>query len=239
MYKIFMTIRNRLAITRKAIDALYKHATMPFQLYVYDNSTNYLIDEHFKYFSDLYKEKKITQVTFTTKDSVFNAFDKASTSNFFGLQHEQDPRKREYDFLLIMDNDIIVQPNFDEILLKAWKDVKNHKMDNIHVINQNPGGIVQAEKIPQRIAGYDSYIGKNSGSAFWCTQNDFFHKIGFLDLNKLVGFDKRHDIFYWRCMDLKNNGKKYVLGLNAELRIHCGSIAGSVCNALTKRVYGK
>ncbi len=98
MIKIFLSVRNRLAITVKCIEALKKHSTLPYQLYVYDNETRHLVDEHFMYFHQMYKERQIAQITFTTQQSTFNAFSKASTCNFFGQQHEMDPKKHKYIF---------------------------------------------------------------------------------------------------------------------------------------------
>ena len=239
MYKVFMTVRNRLAITKKAIKALHKHSKIPFQLYVYDNSSNYLLNEHFEYFRDLYKDGKIAQICFTTVDSTFNAFSKASTCNFFGLQHEQDPRKDTYDFLLFVDSDIIVQPEFDKILLNAWNKVKHLKWNNIKVIGQQRGGIKNKTECKEKIAGCSAVQGKLGGSGFWCVKPNFFSEIGYLSLRTLVGQNKRHDISYWRLMDSKTNGQPYILGLRADLRVHCGKIAGSTCNILTKKPKNK
>jgi len=235
MYKVFLTVRNRLSITKKCIHALYKHSDSKFQLYVYNNSTNHLIDEHFEYFRDLYKKNLISQITFNTDESTFHAFSKASSCNFFGLHHEQDPNKSIYDFLLFIDNDIIVTKGFDSILSQAWKDVKHHKMNYIHVIGQCPGGIKQAKVSPHQIAKRDAYIGKLGGSGFWSVKNTFFVDIGFLDLNTLVNANKKHDQSYWNLMDRKNNGKEYILGLQEKLCLHTGKIAGSICNTLTKK----
>jgi hypothetical protein len=98
MIKIFLTVRNRLAITKKCIEALKKHSTIRHQLYVYNNQTNHLLEEHFKYFYKLYSRGLVSQVSFTSDDSNFNAFSKASTCNFFGSQHEHDPNKDKYNF---------------------------------------------------------------------------------------------------------------------------------------------
>ncbi|MHA1815451.1 MAG: glycosyltransferase family 2 protein, partial [Candidatus Heimdallarchaeaceae archaeon] len=141
MIKIFMTVRNRLEITKKAIEALERHSVLKYQLYVYDNQTNYLIEEHFEYFMRLYSEGKITQVTFNTDASTFNAFSKASSCNAFGLQHNQDPKKDSYDYLVMLDNDIIVVPNWDAKLKRGWEFVTKSKLNNIKVIGQLPGGI--------------------------------------------------------------------------------------------------
>ena len=57
MVKIFMSVRNRLGITKKCIEALKKHSKLPHQIYVYDNETNYRLRDHFDYFADLYERK--------------------------------------------------------------------------------------------------------------------------------------------------------------------------------------
>ena len=56
----------------------------------------------------------------------------------------------------------------------------------------------------------------------------------YLDVKNLVGFNKKHDQHYWTKLEKSTNGKDYILGLNHKLCIHVGSIAGSVCNVLTK-----
>jgi len=234
MVKIFMTVRNRLGITKKAIEALKKHSKLPHRLYVYDNQSNYRVEEHFSYFCDLYQKGEIAQITFTTYASTFNAFSKAAACNFFGLQHEQDPKKEKYNFLMFIDNDIIVTPGWDEILLKAWNFVNAKKMDNIKVIGQLPGGIknVNHEKTypVDKLVGK---VGKLGGSGLWSVRPNFFRDVGYLNLQSLVGHDKKHDQHYWHRLDKSTNGKPYIMGLNHKLGIHCGRDAGSVCNRLT------
>jgi len=234
MIKIFISVRNRLAITKKCLHALEKHSEIPHQIYVYDNASNHLVDKHFQYFYKMYHNKKISQIAFTTTDSTFNAFSKASTCNFFGLQHEQDPNKDSYDFLLMLDNDIIVTPGWDTKLKKAWKFVRKNKLDKIRVIGQRPGGIKEVRPTVYNIDGMTGVAGKLGGSGLWSVKPSFFRDIGLLDLNKLVGHDKKHDQLYWLLMDTTNRGEPYIMGLNEKLGIHCGRQAGSVCNKLTR-----
>jgi len=234
MFKIFMTVCNRLEVTKHAIKAIEKHSTIPYQLYIYDNHTNYRLDDHFDYYKQLFKTGKATQITFNTRASTFNAFSKASACNQFGLTHEIDPQRDTYDFLLILDNDIIVTPDYDKYLKNAWMDVKKHKITNVKIISQNPGGIVNKKPIAVKIANQGAVVGKAGGSGFWCVQNNFFRDVGFLDLKLLVGLNKRHDINYWKRLDRASQGKPYILGLNRKLCVHCGGISGSVCNILTR-----
>jgi hypothetical protein len=87
MIKIFISVRNRLEITRKCLEALDRHSTIPHQIYIYDNATNYMVAKHFALYCEHYIKGKIAQVTFTTNSTTFDAFSKASTFNFFGQQH--------------------------------------------------------------------------------------------------------------------------------------------------------
>lgn len=233
MIKIFLTVRNRLAITKKCIHALKEHSTIAHQIYVYDNQTNYMLDAHFHYFQKLYSKRYIAQITFGTNESNFNAFSKAASCNFFGLQHEQDPKKDSYNFLVMLDNDIIVTPGWDKKLHTAWKHVAQHKMQNVKVIGQLPGGIKRpTERVT--IEGMNCKIGKLGGSGLWSVRPNFFRDVGFLNLSQLVGHDKKHDQLYWGLMDRSTRGQPYIMGLDQKLGIHCGSMAGSICNKLTR-----
>lgn len=237
MIKIFLTVRNRLAITKKCIHALKTHSKIPHSIYVYDNASNYLVENHFAYFCKMYMEGYIDQICFTTEKTTFNAFSKASTCNFFGHQHEQDPKKDKYDFLMMIDNDIIVTPEWDLKLREAWKYVIKNKLKDVKVIGQLPGGIKSRDgdpiKITEKMFGK---IGKLGGSGLWSVKPNFFRDVGFLNLNELVGHDKKHDQLYWRLLEKSTGGRKYIMGLNQKLGIHCGKQAGSVCNSLTRGV---
>ncbi len=239
MIKIFLTIRNRLAITKKCITAIQKHTKMPYQLYVYNNQTNYRFDEHIVYLMNLFKKGLITQVIFNSNASTYNAFSKASACNQFGVYHQLDPQKDKYKFLLMLDNDIILTPGWDKKLNIAWNFVKRSKMDHIKVIGQNPGGI-KGKKTPVDIKDLNSKVkfigrlGKLGGSALWATRSNFFEDVGTLDLKQLVNQDKQHDQLYWQLMEKASNGRSYILGVNTKLGIHCGRLAGSVCNQLSR-----
>jgi len=239
MIKIFLTVRNRLAITKKCIESLILHSKLPHQIYVYDNATEYRLEEHFMFFHELYKRKLISQVTFTSEVSTFNAFSKASTCNFFGSQHEFDPKKDSYDFLLMLDNDIIMTPGWDTTLKTAWEYVHTKKLRHVKIIGQLPGGIKnkkESHKINDKLSGS---IGTLGGSAIWSTRSNFFQDVGFLNLKQLVGQHKQHDQMYWRKLYKSSGNKPYIMGVNKKLGIHCGKRAGSVCNRLTKNKNNK
>lgn len=235
MYKICLTVRNRLAITCKCINAIKKYSKLPHQIYVYDNLTNHKIQEHFMYFSLLYEKGLISQYTVNTKESTFGAFSKAVSTNCFGYSHEQDPEKDKIDFLVFLDNDcIIVQDGWDQIIKNAWDDIQKNKLDNIKVIGHLPGGIMKKTEIPHKIAGYNAKIGTHGGSGFWIVKNNFFREVGYLNIKELIGCDKKHDQHYWRKLQQVSKNQDYILGLNLKIVIHTGSMAGSICNTLTK-----
>lgn len=234
MIKIFLTVRNRLAITKKCIEAMRRHTTNPFQLFVYDNNSNYLVKEHFEYWQSLYEKKVLTQLMVTTEQSTFTAFSKAVASNLFGQQHELDPNKDKYDFLLMLDNDIILLPKWDEHVKHAWKVLFKTQMNHIKIITQSPGGVKNKTDKIDLGKGNSGRVGKLGGSGLWCVRPTFFREVGFLNIGQLVGFDKRHDQLYWPMLDKAAQGKPYVLAINQKIGLHCGSIAGSVCNRLTR-----
>lgn len=234
MIKIFLTVRNRLAMTAKCIAALKKHSSLPHQIYVYDNLTTFREEEHFMFFCKLYKMGIISKVVFNTKYSTFDSFSKAVACNDFGFTHEMDPKKDSFDYLVFLDNDIIVTPGWDEIIRRAWVDVKKSALHNVKVIGQNPGGIKGKQLLSQKIAGHEAVIGIYGGSALWAVKPNFFREVGYLDIKRFVGFDKKHDQEYWRILSTVNKGKPYILGLKTKLGIHCGMRAGSICNVLSK-----
>jgi hypothetical protein len=235
--KIFMTVRNRLAITKKAIQAIEKHTELPYHLYIYNNQTNYKVDEHWKFFRKLYEQGRVTQVTFNTDESTFNAFSKAASWNMFGLQHEMDPNKDKCDFLLCLDNDVLVLPKWDVRVKTTWKHIVKNKLNNIKIVSSLPGGVkhrVQTIQIVQD--NLWGRLGRLGGSGFWSVRPNFFTDVGFLPIQQLVGHNKKHDQLTWVMCERATGGKEYILGMNPKLAIHVGSKAGSVCNSLTRNL---
>jgi hypothetical protein len=135
--------------------------------------------------------------------------------------------------LLLLDNDIIVTPGYDQKLFAVWKYMENKKMKNVKIVGQKPGGIKGVEKINHDIGKMVGKIGKLGGSGLWSMRNNFFRDVGFLNIKELVGHNKKHDQNYWRKCEKATNGKPYIFALQEKLGIHCGRVAGSVCNELT------
>jgi len=182
----------------------------------------------------LYSKGLVTQITVNTRESTFNAFSKAVSCNQFGMLHENDPKKDECDFLMFLDNDIIVTPGWDMKLKKAWKDVDILGLKDVKIIGQLPGGIKHLSKDIYKVSGTKARIGKLGGSGLWSVRTNFFREIGYLDLRHLVGRNKCHDQKYWALCEKKTNGRPYIMGIDHMLGIHAGPVVGSVCNVLTR-----
>lgn len=235
MYKIFLTVRNRLSVTTKCLTSIKKHSSIPHQIYIYDNLTNYKIKEHFLYFSMLYENNLIDQICFTSKNSTFNAFSKAVTFNMFGQQHEMDPNKNKFNFLVFLDNDMIVSPDWDKILIDVMNDLNKEKLDHIKIITQKPGGAKIANRNKIKLGEKDCYEAILGGSGFWVTRNNFFSDVGFLDLKRLINHNKKHDQFYWELLRSKNKNKPYTLVVDHPFCYHTGKFSRSICNVLTNK----
>jgi len=229
-----MTVRNRLAITKKTIEALKRHTETPWQLYVYDNLTNYKIQEHVDFLGKAFINGDIAQLTFNSATSTFDAFSKAVASNQFGYSHLNDPNRKNYDFLMLLDNDMIVMPGWDKVFLEAWRIVRKKGWDHIKYITQFTGGLSPKNSIPLKIQNYDCYTGKHGGSGFWTVRTNFFEDVGFLNIKETIGLNKQHDQKYWGKLETASKGKNYGLGIRCEKVYHTGGLAGSICNILTR-----
>ena len=135
----------------------------------------------------------------------------------------------------MMDNDIILMPGWDKYLERAWTYVRKNKLEHIKVIGQLPGGIKSKKEehpIAKDLMGRAGVLG---GSGLWSVRSNFFTDVGLLPLHQLVGQSKRHDQLYWQLLGKASPGKAYIMGLDKKLGIHCGTMAGSVCNVLTRQ----
>ena len=235
MIKIAITVRNRLGITKKCIEAIKRHTKTPYSIYVFDSLTNYRLKDHVDYFESLFEKKEIDFFSFANKRSTFNAFSKASCLNFFGHMHLDDPSDST-NMIVLLDNDMIVREDWDLIALEAWREIKRLRLSNIHIVTQYPGGTTIISEVNVDVPKVSrAFLGIRSGSGFWCLKPDFFNKVGFLDLSNLTGLNKKHDQLYWKKLAQINNGQPYVIALMSPMCLHCGKIAGSVCNVLTRQ----
>jgi len=234
MYKIAINVRNRLGITKKCLEAIRKHSRVKPEIYIYDNLTNYRLDEHFNYFRKLYQRNIIHQYTVNSNISTFNAFSKVVGLNQFGQSHLMDPNKNKYDFLVFLDNDMIVTPEWDTYIREAWELLKSGNNKNIKIVTQYPGGLKPATPVRHKVKGCHVYSGKLGGSGFWAVSSDFFNTVGFLNCGSFVGQNKKHDQMYWSKLNRSSSNQDYIWAIQAKMAIHTGGISGSVCNVLTR-----
>jgi len=233
-YKIIINVRNRLGITKKCLESIIKHSVYQNEIYIYDNLTNYRLDEHFRFFQKLYQKNIIHQYTVNSDKSTFNAFSKVVALNQFGYNHMMDPNRHKYDFLLFLDNDMILTPEWDVYITEAWKIIKQQKLKNIKIVTQYPGGLKGVTPTKFKIRNEFIYSGKLGGSGFWAVDTNFFQTVGFLDCKYFIGKNKKHDQMYWSKLNRSSANNDYIWAIQAKMAIHAGGIAGSVCNALTR-----
>jgi hypothetical protein len=153
----------------------------------------------------------------------------------FGMAHEMDPQRKKTDFLVCLDNDVLLLPKWDLRAKTAWNYVNQHKLKNIKIVGSLPGGIKNGVEtidiVPDKLIGRVAFLG---GSGFWAVRPDFFSDVGFLPIKQLVGHNKKHDQLTWRMCSNATKGKAYIVGLKPKLAIHVGRFCGSVCNRLTR-----
>jgi len=232
MIKICVTVRNRLEITKKCIEAISKHTEQPFQIHLYDNLTSHHLKDHVDYYLKMFRYDIITKFVMNSAASTFDCFSKVCAFNEFGRDHEQDPDKYNIDLLVLLDNDMIVTPGWDAAAVSVIKELDKHK--NIHIVTQCPGG-VSDRKETIKVGNFDCDVGVHGGSGLWILKPTFFRDIGFLDCSLVQGINKKHDQNYWRQIEKVTHGKKYSLAIHHIMALHTGSIySGSVCNVLTK-----
>jgi len=236
MFKICICVRNRLGITKKCIEAITKHTnSKKYEIYIYDNLTNYRLNDHFTYFNKLFQKDIIQQYTVNSDKSTFNAFSKVVAINQFGHHHLMDPRRNDFEFIVLLDNDMIVMPDWDLYLYDAWKFLKSKNDKYIKIVTQFPGGIKHAVIQPYKIRDANVYTGKLGGSGFWAVNTDFFNDVGFLNCANFINIHKKHDQLYWLKLARASRNNNYILAINERIVLHAGGIAGSVCNSLTKQ----
>lgn len=230
---VFITVRNRLAITKKCIESLYLNTNRPIHLFVFDNCMSTRLDEHFIYFCNLYKVGRLQKYVVNTVTSTYNAFSKAMSFNEFGLFIESHPNKNEYEWLLCLDNDmIIIQKGWDDYIASMFNEVDKHEGNTIQIVTQYPGGVSGSDHM---FGNIKVRVGVNGGSGFWNIRPDFFSKVGLLEPEPLLGISKRHDIHYWEKLNKFSRGQPYTVAIDLPLALHvayCNGMDLSVCKAI-------
>ena len=235
--RIMFTVRNRLEMTKYTLENLFRSINFnnwKVEIFLYDNLSDLDMEERACYYAKLLKERWLAQVTFNTKLSTDNAFSKAAANNQFADFHMNSLDRKEIRYLIMMDNDMLCLPGWLDSFDKAWKDVRSVPIlkKEISVVTQHPGGVMGREIV--QINGIAYRKGTSGGSGLWIVKNDFYNKIGKLNLTHLVGKNKAHDQRYWYKIQRKTGVYKYAIAAPVQKVLHLGGICGSVCNCLHK-----
>lgn len=230
---VFLSVRNRLAITKRCIEYLFKNTRREIDLFVFDNCTGTRIPDHFNYFCRLYEQGKLQKYVANTITSTYNAFSKAMSFNEFGLFIENHPDKFSYDWLVCLDNDmILIQEKWDDIIGTMFEEVDKKEPNNtIQIITQYPGGCSGTD---YNLDKFKIRVGVNSGSGFWNIRPDFFTKVGLLESEPLIGINKRHDLELWPKLNAYTKGQPYVIAIDQPMALHIAYHDGkdlSICKA--------
>lgn len=236
--RVMFTVRNRFAMTKYTLENLFRSVdknTWKLEVFLYDNLSEFDMEERAVHYIRLLESNKLAQVTFNTKDSTNNAFSKAASNNQFADFHMNSLDRKEIRYVVMMDNDMLCLPGWLDLFDKAWRDIDSvdNLKNEISVVTQHPGGVVG--KVPVKINGTEYKRGTSGGSGFWVVKSNFFNKVGKLDLNSLVGRNKGHDQRYWYKIQKKTGVYKYIMTVPCQKILHLGGICGSVCNVLQRK----
>ncbi|KKK73581.1 hypothetical protein LCGC14_2892410, partial [marine sediment metagenome] len=170
------------------------------------------------------------QYTVLRKPVDRGAFSKVVASNMFADQHKGDPKGGECDYIVCLDNDMIVTPGWDSRVNLIWRAVidKPRVLGNTKIIGQI--GIMSKQQTLVDIGENERVvIGKKGGSGFWVVLPNFFEEWGRLNIRHFIGKHKGYDGAYWAQIEKTHSGV-YTAGIDGRpLVYHCGDMVGSVC----------
>jgi len=266
MYRlcICMPIRDRKHLTIKAIESIWKNTTKVakknINIYAFDNKSD-LSDERAAMFYNLLKQDKIKYYSYDTSESTYNCFGKAVTFQRWikmmiterNMYSTISPGLDGYrTFYVLMDNDMLLGPGWDEYFISAAEQVERIQPDT-HMLIKSPGGVPEScrqdpqYKIKNVFDGSDISIQPGiggGGSGFWFMTYNMLNKVMWddRDLKYTFNVDKRHDSTTWRLIHDKNGICKYNAAVvppseDNPLVLHLGGRIGSICNQLVKGKY--
>jgi len=234
--RVMISTRERLEYTIKCIQALERFTKNDLEIFLFDDRSKENLAERFQYYKYLVENNKIAHLEILPSDSKisFNTFGKAVSWNIFGYISSFMFPEQYFDWILLIDNDIIVRKEgWDTKLIETWRRINQYKeLKTIQVVTQAPGGIM-GEKLEFDLEdGYKIRVGSAGGSGFWFLKKDYFKNMGLLPLKFLIGKSKGHDQLSWQLHQLRTNSRRYVAGLWDKLALHIGHNR-SICNYLT------
>ena len=258
---VCLPTRDRFIMTQKTIDSLYtfsKHFEK-INIYIFDN-LSYYNEERILLFYKMLNEGRIKHYSYDTPTSLTNCFGKSVSFERWlhmminDLNIKQLMKQETDHYYLLIDNDMLVGPNWDEYFLSASRYLEQTDKEKlVYFFIQYPGGVpkIHRDKIFTRYILSNEFsheksfelntYGSGGGSGFW-----FMNKKQLLMMNSLwthkvisnsYGHYKRHDTSTWFAIKQKHGAIKYNAAIKADqpLVLHLGGVIGSICNVLTSK----
>lgn len=258
---VCLPTRDRIILTQKTIDSLLSFSSVfkNIHIYVFDNlsCTN---KERILYFYQLLEEGKIKYYSHDTSVSLTNCFGKSviferwlnMMMNDYNIKQSKMLDNKNY--YLLIDNDVIVGPNWDKYFLSASEFIETSGKEKLlYFFIQYPGGVpkIHRDKIFTKYIVQNKYLnnknyeltsyGSGGGSGFW-----FMNTKQLMMMNSLWNYRmisdthnqfKKHDTSTWFAIKKKHGAIKYTAAIKAEqpLVLHLGGVIGSICNVLTSK----
>lgn len=260
---VMIPARDRLILTEKCIDSIWKHSNLfqQIQIYVFDNKSD-LIPERFSLFNRLLKENRIQYYSYDTSESTMLCFGKAITFNRWidmmkmekdVYDHVPEPKYRQVkNYYLLLDNDFILGPKWDQYFISTC-DYARKIEKNCKFIVKLPGGIPSRHRngpeypMQNLFNNDETFMVKSAcgggSSGMWFMDYKMLMDMRWDNeyIATVFNINKRHDTNSWNHIRRKFGASNYVIGLKAPeeypLCLHLGGQTGSVCNQLRRRTY--
>jgi len=167
MLSIIVLCYNRLDFTKQTIKALMEKTTVKSEFIFVDNAST---DGTKNYLKSLkHKTGAVREIL------VFNKFNQG-----ISIGRNKGIVQSRGDFILTLDNDIIVPENYDKLLIEACNKIKNLGMVGISVEKPDYDIITQNGVSIQ-------YKKNNIGGAAICLRREIFNRIGYFHADHLYG----------------------------------------------------
>ena len=228
MIKVFLSVRNRLGLTKQCLEALRRYTKAPLEIYVFDNLTEpRLLAEHAAFFADKILRGEIAQYVINTAASTHGSFSLCAAATQFADQYARDARGT-CKMILQLDNDVIVEGGWDSSVRLIWDAVKKAGIDTVQYVSPFVWG---SHKTDVMVGEVPVCVGLMGGSAFMAMQPDFYSTIGMPEPRLLRGKCKGYDRWLGWHIEAKIP-ESYAATADLPLATHCGPLVASICNRL-------
>lgn len=262
--KIMITCRDRIHLTQKTIESIYENTKLfsNIDIYCFDNLSELDIPR-MEYFQNLLKNDKIVHYSYDTTKSLSNCFGKAVLYrrwlDMINLENSLKFKfkKIEETYYLLIDNDMIVCPKWDEFFLSAIK----YSTPTTHFLVKYPGGTTKLSAYEKGSEIKNEFNNNEKikivfglgggGSGFWFMNDNMIKKHmnrwTYLEISETYSKFKRHDSTMWNSIIKSTksmNPISYLIRVvpsykEFPLVLHLGGKIGSICNSLTEKRFNK